>query len=227
MKTGPRSQKLSLSVLVLTLGACIAMAGGKPSSISVTPVDSPGAKPAVAEQWRITAGPIKWLPGDEIQILGTFQVNGPVAQTDADTVTPQGGACLVVNLVPFGIGRPRCATNTDCNQPEDSIDKQKYPHLADSMGYCTRRDGSVEHPQCWTRPGPAGTHCKRTVDTLVLTDGEHSVGPVAADPLGTGEPYPEWAVYACMAQPGHPRACGEASSDHRQISVTPPTPERP
>ncbi len=182
--------------------------------------ESEGAEAEAALGWRIQAGQAELQTAGQPQVSGTFMVSAPPGETDPLAAPMQGGACLLADLVPFGVGRASCATSADCNGP-DSIDRQKDPRLAEYVGYCAARDGSAEAPRCWTRPGPASTHCQRTVDSLRLTAGEHSLGPVVADPLGNGEPLPEWAVYACMAKAGHERACGEAVSPHRQVSLTP------
>ena len=170
--------------------------------------------------WNIQAQEAAWASGDSLAVTGSVRIVAPPQSADADPATPQGGACLVANLVPFGIGRRDCATNADCNGP-DAIDRQHDPRLADYTGYCARRDGSEQAPTCWTRPGPAESHCKRTIDGWKMAAGEHGIGPVDGDPLGAGEPYPEWAVYACMAYLGSDRACGMPVSDQRRISLTP------
>jgi hypothetical protein len=175
---------------------------------------------AAATGWSIHGGPVERRPGEPVTVVGQFEVRAALGGSTAATAPLQGGACLVANLAPFGIGRTRCSTNADCNGP-DAIDREHDARLAEYVGYCAARDGSGQAPQCWTRPGPADTHCRRTVDGLLLTTGTHALGPVAADPLGNGEPWPEWAVYACMAHAGHDRACGEAVSADRQVSLTP------
>lgn len=174
--------------------------------------------PAAGDR-RIQAGPVTWQNGANPQVSGTFRVFA--AATDIESPDPalQGGACLVADLTPFGIGSAECATNADCN-PVNTADTQPSPHVSEFVGYCAARDGSGETPRCWTRPGPPSTHCKRTIDPFRLTEGEHELGPVSANPLGNAPPYPEWVVYACLAAPGHDRACGEAVSPHRQISLT-------
>ncbi len=170
--------------------------------------------------WSIQGGQVELQQGVEPMVSGMFIVSSPQAATDPLAAPLQGGGCLVADLVPFGIGRASCVTNADCNEP-DSIDKQHDPRLANFVGYCATRDASTEPPRCWTRPGLPDTHCKRSKDSFRLTAGVHKLGPVDADPLGNGEPYPEWAVFACMAQAGHDRACGEAGSPFRQNSLTP------
>jgi TolB-like protein/Tfp pilus assembly protein PilF len=170
--------------------------------------------------WSIHGGPVEWQPGQPVQVVGRFEVRAPAAGPTAETALLQGGACLVADLVPFGIGRATCATNADCNGP-GAFDRVRGSDTEGYLGYCAARDGSNEPPRCWTRPGPAGSHCRRSVDGLLLTEGVQEVGPVAADALENGEPYPEWAVYACMAHPGHDRACGEPVSPNRQVSLTP------
>jgi len=182
--------------------------------------ESEGAGAEAVPGWSIQAGPVELQPAGQPLVAGVFNVSAPPAEMDPLAAPMQGGACLLADLTPHGIGRATCVTSADCNGP-DSIDRQKDPRLAEYVGYCAARDGSAEAPRCWTRPGPASTHCRRTVDSLRLTAGEHSLGPVVADPLGNGEPLPEWSVYACMAETGHERACGEAVSPHRQVSLTP------
>jgi len=149
---------------------------------------------------------------------GTFLVRAPGGMLP-DAVARSGGACLLADLVPFGVGLPTCTTTSECNTPE-AIDKANHPELEGYFGYCTARDGSNEPLRCWTRPGPPETHCRRTIDGFELTAGEHQVGPVDADPLGNGPPYPQWVVYACLADAGHDRACGEPLDANRKISVT-------
>ena len=170
--------------------------------------------------WNIQAQQAAWASDGNPVITGGFRITSPPQSADADPATPQGGACLVANLVPYGIGRPTCASHADCNGP-DAIDRQRDPRLADYTGYCARRDGSAEAPTCWTRPGPAESYCKRTIDGWKMAAGEHEIGPVNGDPLGAGKPYPEWAVYACMAYFGNDRACGMPANDQRRISLTP------
>lgn len=174
----------------------------------------------VSDGWSIHAGPVERMRGAPVRVSGTFEVRTQGSEAAAVGIARQGGACLVADLVPFGIGRAHCATNADCNGP-DAIDKLGRPELAEYHGYCAARDGSAEPPRCWTRPGPANTHCRRSVDGLRLTPGVHAVGPVDADPLGRSEPRPRWAVYACLAQEGHARACADPTSPHRQVSLTP------
>lgn len=171
-------------------------------------------------EWRIQSGQVEQISKTPPLVSGTFAIISTNQPIDSYAAPMQGGACLVADLVPFGIGRNECMSNADCNGV-DSIDKQRMPDLTDYVGYCVSRDGSQQAPRCWTRPGPPETHCRRTIDSLQLTVGTHTLGPVNADPLGQGEPYPEWAVYACMAHPDHEKACGEAVSPFRQISLTP------
>jgi hypothetical protein len=195
----------------------------KPVLLAVIVTVAPLLPAADTPGWRILAGPVEMRPVEPALVSGSFRVIAHPPGIDPLGARPQGGACLVANLVPFGIGRARCVTNADCNAA-DALDKEHDPRLAGYIGYCMRRDGSDAPPQCWTRPGPAGTHCKRSVGEWQLSEGAHPLGPVAADPLGKGEPYPEWAVYACMAHPGHDRACGETVSPYRQVSLTPAPP---
>jgi len=169
--------------------------------------------------WRIEAGPVRIDPRDPTMVGGTFVVRAPPG-TAPQVAGRQGGACLVADLLARGIGMASCQTDLDCNTQE-AIDKEDHPHLQTYYGYCLSRDGSLERPRCWTRPGPPQTHCSRTVDGLQLTEGVHELASVMADPLGLGAPYPEWAVLACMADEGHERACGQASDAHRQRSVSP------
>lgn len=174
---------------------------------------------AGADDWRIEAGPVEISPGDSPQVSGVFHVHAP-AGTPADAAPRAGGACLLADLLPFGIGLPICATNADCNTPK-AIDKAGNPALENFQGYCTARDRSIEPPRCWTRPGLSETHCLRSRDGLLLTPGTHHLPPVPADPLGRGVPLPDWAVLACIAQESQPGACGAPASEHRHISVTP------
>lgn len=190
------------------------------TSSSLLSADVERAGTETTAGWSIQGGQVELQPAGKPQVSGTFLVNSPQAATGPLAAPLQGGACLVADLVPFGIGRARCETNADCNGP-DAIDKQHDTRLAEYVGYCATRDGSTEPPRCWTRPGPPNTHCRRSVDALRLIAGVHKLGPVDADPLGSGEPFPEWAVYACMAQVGHERACGEVVSPYRQVSLTP------
>lgn len=166
----------------------------------------------------IRSGPVTWQEGAEARVAGVFEVRAAAGETDPQALPRQGGACLVADLVPYGVGRARCSTDADCNQA-DAFDAGN-PLTADFRGYCAARDGSGEPTKCWTRPGPPETHCRRTVDGLELRVGTHPIGPVNGDPLGRGEPYPDWAVYSCMAQPGHDRACGEPESPFKQVSLT-------
>lgn len=175
---------------------------------------------AVSAEWSIRAGQVELQALEKPLVSGEFSVISSHLEVDSPAAPRQGGACLVADLVPFGIGRESCVTNADCNGP-DAMDKQLDPRLASYVGYCASRDGTNQAYKCWTRPGPPETHCRRTRDSLRLTAGVHRLGPVDADPLGNSEPYPEWAVYACMAQPGHERACGETVSPYRQVSLTP------
>lgn len=169
--------------------------------------------------WSIHAGPVGWTRDDPPRVSGRFEVCGPVSGAEPRVARRQGGACLVADLVDQGIGRAICATHADCNS-RDAFDRGD-PRLADFQGYCLAQGGSDEPPRCWTRPGPAAAFCKRTLDTFRMTAGVHHLGPVDRDPLNSGEPYPRWAVYACMAHAGHDRSCGEPASPHRQISLTP------
>ncbi len=176
---------------------------------------------AVAEpppDWRIESGPVRIEPGEHPGVSGTFLVRAPEGKAP-DTTARSGGACLLADLVPFGVGLPTCMTTSECNTPE-AIDKANHPEFEGYFGYCTGRDGSDEPKRCWTRPGSPETHCRRTIDGFELTAREHRVGPVDADPLGKGPPYPEWVVYACISDAGHPRACGGPLDANRQISVT-------
>lgn len=188
--------------------------GGAASGSSVQP-------PEASARWSIIAGPVNLVPGNPVRAEGTFEIRATPGAVDRDLPPVTGGACLVANLVPFGIGRATCQTNADCNGP-DAIDAEADSRLVDYAGYCAARDGSGEPSTCWTRPGPASTHCRRTVDTLQIAEGEYGLGPVSGDPLGNAPPWPEWAVYACTADPGFPGACGEIVSPNRRISLTPP-----
>jgi hypothetical protein len=208
-----------LGLALLAAWRALPAADEVPTAAPPVPAAS-SARPDHTGGWSIHGGPVEWNPGEPARVSGTFEVRTRDSETATAGTARQGGACLVADLVPFGIGRARCATNADCNGP-DAIDKFGHPGLADYHGYCTARDGSAEAPRCWTRPGPASTHCRRTVDGLRLTPGAHAVGPVDADPLGRGEPRPRWAVYACLAHVGHDRACAEPASPYRQISLTP------
>jgi len=174
---------------------------------------------AKTDSWVIQAGPIRSIDGSVPMVTGTFQVSGPQSAISSKEELRQGGACLIADLVPFGIGLSNCTTNQDCNQP-DGFGAATIPALKEAYGYCVSRGG--EPPRCWTRPGPPDKYCRRSIDGLRLTPGEHQLEPVAIDPLRRGMPYPEWAVYACMAHKGHDRECGNpGKSQFRQISVTP------
>lgn len=175
-----------------------------------------GTPTADAGDWRIQAGPVTWTQGDPPQVTGTFEVCAASGEDPPGGALRQGGACLVADLVPWGIGRASCATHADCNAFDG-----KDPRMAGYVGYCATQDGSGEPPRCWTRPGPASTHCRRSADGFPLTVGTHGFGPVSGDPQGAGAPYPRWAVFACLAQAGHDRACGDPDSPNKQISLTP------
>jgi len=173
----------------------------------------------VANDWSIQAGQVEITVGDSPRVSGTFYVHAPPG-TPAETVIRTGGACLLTDLVPFGVGLESCTSNGDCNTPQ-AIDKANHPEMQGYLGYCVVRDGSDEPPRCWTRPGPPQDYCKRSIDGLALTPGTHQLPSVPADPLNHGAPLPDWAVFACMADEGHPTACGQPVSDHRQFSMTP------
>jgi hypothetical protein len=171
------------------------------------------------ENWRIEAGQVEFSGGEEVWVRGSFLVHAPEG-TPADAAPREGGACLLADLVAFGVGLESCKSFADCNSPR-AIDKANNPAMEDYVGYCVARDGSTQPPRCWTRPGPAESHCKRSVDGLRLTAGKHQLEPVPADPLKTGARRLKWAVIACLADADHPRACGEEESAMRQMSLTP------
>lgn len=171
-----------------------------------------------ADGWRIEAGAIEVTPGAPARVSGTFHVHAP-AGTPPEAAPRAGGACLVADLVPFGVGAAACQSNADCNTPE-AIDTQRHPGLDGAYGYCAAPDGSGESSRCWTRPGTARTYCSRSIDGLRLTPGTHRIAAVPADPLDFGGPLPNWAVVACLADAAHPAACGEQSGEHRQFSMT-------
>jgi hypothetical protein len=172
------------------------------------------------EKWRIEAGQVELSAGKSPWVRGSFYVHAPTG-TPPDATPRAGGACLVTDLVAEGVGLDTCKTNADCNSPR-AIDKAGDPALEAYVGYCLARDGSTQPPRCWTRPGPPATYCQRTVDGLKFTAGEHHLGPVPADPLDTGDRRLKWAVMACMADEGHPKACGDPEGEaFRQISFTP------
>lgn len=173
----------------------------------------------VVDNWSIQAGQVEISVGGKPQVTGTFYVRAP-SGTPADTVTRTGGACLLADLVPFGVGLESCTSNADCNTPQ-AIDKANHPQMDRFLGYCVVRDSSDELPRCWTRPGPPQDYCKRSIDGHPLTPGAHQLPMVPADPLDHGELLPDWAVFACMADEGHPTACGQPVSDHRRFSMTP------
>jgi hypothetical protein len=175
--------------------------------------------PAIADDWRVEAGPVEISHGNEPLARGSFRVLAP-AGTLPDAAPRSGGACLVADLVRHGVGLANCVSNAECNGP-DAIDRAGDPRLEAFIGYCVARDGSGQAPRCWTRPGPAEIYCRRSASGLRLSPGLHELGPVDADPLQQGAPWPEWAVYACMADEGHKRACGQAVDAHRQTSLTP------
>lgn len=205
----------------LAQGVLLASILAVPAAISGVAGEPPpaGGDLAATPSWRIQAGPIRVTNDERLSVSGRFRLS-PLSDRAAEEQALSGGACLVADLVPFGIGRAQCNTNADCNGP-DVFNAQRDPRITDYVGYCAGRDGSGEPPRCWTRPGPATTHCLRSVDGLVLGPGEFILGPVDADPLGVGAGSPEWAVLACLAHPGHARACGEPLSIHRQVSLTP------
>jgi len=170
--------------------------------------------------WSIHGGPVEWQTGQPGQVIGRFEVRAPADRPAAEAEPLQGGACLVADLVPFGIGKATCTTHADCNEPS-TFGPPGGPDVEQYYGYCATRDGSNEPARCWTRPGPPGAYCIRTNDSWKLTAGMHTVGPVNGKPLGEQAPDPEWAVYACLAHPGHERACGEPDNPHRQVSLSP------
>lgn len=172
-----------------------------------------------AEDWRVEAGPVEIMHTISPQVTGAFYVHAPPG-TSADTVARTGGACLLADLVPFGVGLATCKTSEDCNTPE-AIDKANDPAKELFYGYCAVRDGSGEPPKCWTRPGPPGEYCLRSLDGLRLTPGTHQLPEVLADPLNLGEPLPDWAVFACIAAEGQAAGCASQVEEHRQVSLTP------
>lgn len=171
------------------------------------------------DAWRIEAGQVETLHGPKAQVVGSFIVHAPDPMPP-DAPPRMGGACLVADLVPFGVGLASCETTSDCNAA-GALQTDKNPALQGSSTYCAAPDGSDEPRRCWTRPGPPQSHCRRSIDGFRLDPGTHRIGPVDADPMGRGGPVPRWAVFACLAADGHERACGEPDSVHRQISLTP------
>lgn len=172
-----------------------------------------------AGAWRIEAGPVEVIHDGRAQVSGIFQVHAPPG-TPSGAAPRNGGACLVADLVPFGVGGASCRTNADCNTTR-AIDTELRPELEGAFGYCAVRDGSDEFPRCWTRPGPVREYCRRSVDGLILTPGIHRLPVVPAAPLRDAPVVPEWAILACLADEGHPTACGEQNSEHQQVSVSP------
>jgi hypothetical protein len=189
------------------------------SALCILPLHAESV-PESAGGWDIQAEAVEWSTGAKPVVTGRFRVDAPSASPESGASIPKGGACMVANLVPFGVGRATCTTHADCNGV-DSIDRQRDPRLENFVGYCAKRDGSDEPLTCWTRPGPPGGFCKRSIDPWTMSGGTHQLGPVDGDPLGNGPPYPEWAVYACLAFLGHDRACGEPSNPNRKISLSP------
>lgn len=174
---------------------------------------------ATVQDWRIEAGVVSPSTESGTQVQGHYRVYAP-PDTPVDAAPRTGGACLLADLVPFGVGLPTCTTKEDCNSPA-AIDKAGDQRLQDFHGYCIKWGEDLQVGRCWTRPGPPQTHCKRSIDGHPLTQGDHVLGPVSADPLGMGGPQPRWIVNACIADEGFPTACGEPESEHRQFSVTP------
>jgi len=178
---------------------------------------SDGRAQELADAWSIRPGPVEF-EGDESgwRASGSFSVDGP--EEDIASL-PQGGGCLMADLVPSGIGAAQCQTNAECNTSE-TFDLNQHPERADFHGYCAARDGSDGPARCWTRPGRPDAYCKRSIDSPLIR-GRNELGPVDADPLKQGQPLPEWAVYTCLARPGYDRACGGPENPNRRISMTP------
>ena len=174
---------------------------------------------AAAQDWRIEAGAVTIASGDSPQVTGVFFVHAPPG-TAADAAPRTGGACLLADLVSYGIGLASCETVDDCNTAE-ALDLERYPNFQGGHGYCISRDGSDEPRKCWTRPGPPDRYCLRSMDGLRLTPGVHQLPRVPADPLGRGDPLPDWVVLACIAAEGQAMGCGASNAAHRQTSVTP------
>jgi hypothetical protein len=208
---------LPLAAIALLAAACDAPRTAYELAPSLCDQARPDA--SQAGNWSIQAGPVTAAEGHEPEVSGLFEVCSPAGEAPGRMALHQGGACLVAYLVPFGTGRAECRSHADCNPPGEF--DRLGPPTADYFGYCARRDGDDGPPRCWTRPGPADTHCLRTVDHWRMSAGIHQIGPVNGDPLGRGEPYPEWAVFACVAHSGHDRACGEPDNPNKEVSLTP------
>ena len=209
-----------LAGLVLIASCAALPVLGEHTSAACGDRDDYAAGASATGGWRIHGGTVAWTEAERPQVSGSFEICPPRGSNTGDAAPLQGGACLVADLTPFGIGMAACETHADCNAP-GAFDRLPNPGAAEYSGYCIAPDGSDEPPRCWTRPGPAGTYCRRSIDALPMTAGSHRIGPVSGDPLGTGKPFPQWAVYACLAHAGHDRACGEPASPHRQVSLTP------
>ncbi len=203
-----------ISLIVLPAGLLAGETGGTNEAANDVSANM------ATHSWSIHGGPVEWQAGEPGQVIGHFEIRAPADGTSADAELLQAGACLVADLTPFGIGSATCTTQADCNQP-GTFGSPENAGIEQYHGYCATRDGSKEATRCWTRPGPPDAYCIRTKDSWKATAGMHTVGPANGKPLGDQAPAAEWAVYACLAHPGHGRACGEPDNPHRQISLTP------
>lgn len=190
--------------------------------------DASAADTATLNGWTIEAGEIKSSTSRTEhrtkQVSGSFALNknaGPIQIRSA-------GACLLADLGDQGIGLASCSSDKQCN---DAYDMAPNPQLGDRTNgpylYCLGEEPSSAEKRCWIRPGPASTHCSRSL----YASGSHPVpAPIAgqpdsagvpADPLGNGKGV-NWRVFACLnPDNSRPPACANPSVTNKAYSLGP------
>jgi hypothetical protein len=141
--------------------------------------------------WSIIAFKPSFVDGE---VEGSFAF-----ERDSGADKRAGGACVLADIYRSG---HECASYLDCDAA--------YGRPAGGFNYCIDVTGSGKK-RCWARPTANG--CIRSRDDSadgLLGPGTYVLPRVPA--VVNGE-VPQWITYGCLADDGHPTACGSPEID--------------
>ncbi len=182
------------------------------------------ASAVVLDNWKISSGKVKIVAAENNasgnRIAGTFKLESTLREPG----TRRAGACLLADLTGQGVGLESCQTHQQCN---DAYQAAPHPKLGttDPHLYCLSERASKGSKQCWIRPGPSETYCRKEIfapGTYELPKVEANVpnsGSAPANPLG-GDKAVWWLVYTCLnPENGNPPPCTNPESPAKVNSI--------
>jgi hypothetical protein len=204
------------------------------SAIALASVVAPQV--AAQEKWSANPGAVtrlgpEWHLDGRARVRGTFEfVSDPANGIESNGF---GGACLVADLTPQGIGKQRCSTDLDCNPVVSVRQRPGRPDVPSvthySSAYCLKSHELPSAPKiCWVRPGSQDDYCSiRRPPAEPLSRGKYPLPTVRADPTGKDLPV-RWRIVTCLNPPNpspmptdYKQPCSVIGSTNKQSKAGP------